>query len=1048
MITFRKLTIWCVLLFAVIASAQNLTLVSVNKPATAKSSESSSLSASKALDNSMTTRWASAFFDNQWYEIDLEKEYPIEKIVLMWEGAYGKDYRVLGSKDSQNWTELSSRYGGNGGIDQHIDSYGSYRYIKLDLIKRATQWGFSLYEIEVYAGDDLQNPERGIEISWLGVMDTHPEEPAEGEAFHHSATEESYVFNDGTWELFAVGATGPAGRDGTNGLNGEKGEQGVAGHDGLDGLNGRNGIDGVNGQDGTDGINGVNGQDGADGAPGVGVQWIGAFDELPTNPQLNQAFYWSGVGISCLYDGNSWEMFSRDGDVRFSQCEPLVKLVFDANGGNGVMAPQWGVIAETVHIKSNQFTHEDRVFEGWASEPAGNVEYIDESIIEIPNENKTLYAQWDELHNIEYAPIQGGVVTGPASVVHGGVVALNAQPEDGYVFVGYELVSGIAEIQGNELINVRSDIVVRGVFQLQTHSVSYMQSIGGTITGSSFVVHGGIVSLVAAPEAGYEFARYEIVSGTADLNGNELINVRSRVVIRGVFERITYRIWYPSVMGGSIDGQVTVQHGEDVVISNHPQTGYEFTGFQVEGTIGTKTNDVIYNAQSDLVVRGDFSLREHRISITKLGSGNTSHIGDVYVPHGSSLTVLFNPSPGYVARVVRVDGELVTAIESYAFTDVFDDHRLDVEFVRNAAPTISSMIENQFVPTSEPVQLTAAAIDVDGDEVFYSWDVNNDGSEDRTGAATSFSYSSPISSNIVLKVCDRFGACNQASVDVRAYQWVKAANSLPIAYTTNHGVSGGVHDGMLIMTIGGYTNQGIYTSTDGSSWSPMFGNYNVSGGYDTRIVNSGSTTVLMSGGSRSYVINGYTVSEETHDFHTGYNDFGAISYGNSACHLMGSTRGYSNNNITCRYPDGTWTQHAGTNLPAESDVQAYYYNGSVWVITRSGEVYTTPQMSSFSNWTNVHNNGWTEYIDMAGAVFDNKMWLTGGDEWGSENPKTDKVKFSTDGRNWSELSVGLPTGALSDHRIVSYDEKLWIFGGRKDGIGNYNQEIWYMDIGQ
>ncbi|MGL1933858.1 MAG: InlB B-repeat-containing protein [Fibrobacterales bacterium] len=651
-------------------------------------------------------------------------------------------------------------------------------------------------------------------------------------------------------------------------------------------------------------------------------------------------------------------------------------------------------------------------------------------------------------YNVSYATTTGGSVTGPKVASHGGSINLTFSADQGYQLADWT-VSGPGTKVGQTVQNIRGNITITPTFEKKTYSIAYTSVAGGEIHGPISVLHGENISITKHPLISHVFSDVTIEGtfGSSDVNG--VYNVQSNLTVRGEFTFKTLNFTYNATAGGDLTGVPTATYGSDILLSPVPTSGYQFDGYTVNPSdAGVINGHTLEDVKSNAQITANFSLKQYKITITTTGSGSTSRIGDVNVTHGGSLPVTFSPAHGNVARTVKVDGATVTNFTGYTFSNVTSARTLEVGFAVNAAPTISSMIGSKFVPINESVSLTAAAADANGDAVTYSWDVDGNGTTDRTGANASFTYTSPLSSDIELTVCDRFGACNDQSVELRAYRWVRTATSLPILHATNHGMSGGVHDGKLIITIGGYPNQGIYTSQDGVSWTHFGGSHNLGGGYDIKIVNSGTETILLDGSSGDYVLNGTSIALEYRSYTTSYNGFGVVAYGNKACHLMGSTRGYSNNNVTCRYSDGTWIQHSGTNLPAEDDVHGYYYNGKSWVITSVGSVYTTSHISSYSNWTNLHNHGWTSYSRMAGTVFDNKMWLSGGDGWGSTAPKTDNVKFSTDGINWSDLSVGLPTGAMSTHRMVSYDNKMWIVGGAKDGIGNYNQEIWYMDIGQ
>ncbi len=65
------------------------TNLALNKPATASSVEADVYPASAAVDASATTRWASAFADPQWIQVDLGATYAINRVRLQWEAAYG-----------------------------------------------------------------------------------------------------------------------------------------------------------------------------------------------------------------------------------------------------------------------------------------------------------------------------------------------------------------------------------------------------------------------------------------------------------------------------------------------------------------------------------------------------------------------------------------------------------------------------------------------------------------------------------------------------------------------------------------------------------------------------------------------------------------------------------------------------------------------------------------------------------------------------------------------------------------------------------------------
>jgi len=126
------------------------TNLALNKPVTCSSIENTGTPCSNAVDGNSGTRWSSAFSDPQWIRVDLGSTKPITRVKLNWEAAYGKSYQIQTSNDATNWTTIYSTTTGNGGIDDLTGLSGSGRYVRVNGTVRATQYGYSLWDFEVY----------------------------------------------------------------------------------------------------------------------------------------------------------------------------------------------------------------------------------------------------------------------------------------------------------------------------------------------------------------------------------------------------------------------------------------------------------------------------------------------------------------------------------------------------------------------------------------------------------------------------------------------------------------------------------------------------------------------------------------------------------------------------------------------------------------------------------------------------------------------------------------------------------------------------------
>ncbi|MCW2598990.1 MAG: Glucan endo,3-beta-glucosidase, partial [Frankiales bacterium] len=125
------------------------TLLSQGQPATASSLENASFPASAAVDGNTGTRWSSAFSDPQWLEVDLGSTAAVSQVVLQWEAAYATAFQVQTSPDGTNWTTIYSTTTGTGGT-QTLNVTGTGRYVRMYGTARATPYGYSLWEFQVY----------------------------------------------------------------------------------------------------------------------------------------------------------------------------------------------------------------------------------------------------------------------------------------------------------------------------------------------------------------------------------------------------------------------------------------------------------------------------------------------------------------------------------------------------------------------------------------------------------------------------------------------------------------------------------------------------------------------------------------------------------------------------------------------------------------------------------------------------------------------------------------------------------------------------------
>ncbi|MFI6846551.1 discoidin domain-containing protein [Kitasatospora sp. NBC_00085] len=175
-----------------------------NKPTTASSTETTAFPAVNATDGSYGTRWSSAHSDPQWLQVDLGAVHTIGEVKLTWENAYAKAYQIQTSNDGSTWTTVYATTTGTGGVNDLTGLTGSGRYIRMLGTQRATTWGYSLWEFEVYGSraDLAQGRPATASSTESGLSQLAPSFAVDG----NPATRWSSNYSDPQWLQVDLGA--------------------------------------------------------------------------------------------------------------------------------------------------------------------------------------------------------------------------------------------------------------------------------------------------------------------------------------------------------------------------------------------------------------------------------------------------------------------------------------------------------------------------------------------------------------------------------------------------------------------------------------------------------------------------------------------------------------------------------------------------------------------------------------------------------------------------------------------------------------------------
>ncbi len=125
--------------------------LALGMPATASSVQTnSSFLPQYAVDGNAMTRWSSQYSDPQWIRVDLGSALKIDSVMIMWE-APAISYEIQTSLDGANWTSGYWTTAGAGGTTQVKLAPVNARYVRMYGTQRATIYGYSTYEVQVFA---------------------------------------------------------------------------------------------------------------------------------------------------------------------------------------------------------------------------------------------------------------------------------------------------------------------------------------------------------------------------------------------------------------------------------------------------------------------------------------------------------------------------------------------------------------------------------------------------------------------------------------------------------------------------------------------------------------------------------------------------------------------------------------------------------------------------------------------------------------------------------------------------------------------------------
>jgi glucose/arabinose dehydrogenase len=182
--------------------------LALNRSSSSSSVEEAGLESDKANDGNPATRWSSAFADNQWWQVDLGSAQQVDTVKLNWEDAYASHYQILTSTDGTNFTQAADVTNAQSGLKTTSFAARSARYVRVLGITRATPYGFSFWDAEVYGPSQQPPPSSDLALNKTATAQSVEEPGLEANKGNdgNSSTRWSSAFADNQWWQVDLGS--------------------------------------------------------------------------------------------------------------------------------------------------------------------------------------------------------------------------------------------------------------------------------------------------------------------------------------------------------------------------------------------------------------------------------------------------------------------------------------------------------------------------------------------------------------------------------------------------------------------------------------------------------------------------------------------------------------------------------------------------------------------------------------------------------------------------------------------------------------------------
>jgi len=181
-----------------------------------------------------------------------------------------------------------------------------------------------------------------------------------------------------------------------------------------------------------------------------------------------------------------------------------------------------------------------------------------------------------KLTNVVEIISEHGTGIGAGAYKEGSIVNISAQPDAGYNFRSWTILSNNVSILRNSFRMPNEDVLLRANYGAIQYTVT-VTGANGSPSGSGTYTIDEIVSLSPNPDTGYGFLRWEINPSNISISNNKFTMPASDVTVTAIYDAIEYTVTVTAKDNhGEPTGSGSYLVGQQVILDPKPKTGFVF----------------------------------------------------------------------------------------------------------------------------------------------------------------------------------------------------------------------------------------------------------------------------------------------------------------------------------------------------------------------------------------------------------------------------------------------------------------------------------------